>query len=236
MSLEGPKVECPFCKAVVGVGRLHCPSCGENMATTAGPPKAIRQREPGTRHPLVSVLRGLITVLLLLVIVMMFWPKVSPGELGTSADARMYRDKINWAERAMKKKEYNKTMLEEMEVNAHLARIVRDQPVSDSSIPVRVDEISIDAKKDTIIAYLNQKVWVIHLTYQFEMKPGVDDQGFAPEVLSAHLGHLPMVSVLKYFVVNRFEKTLANLSQEKKILGRVSRVAVTDGKVGFEIK
>ena len=65
------------------------------------------------------------------------------------------------------------------------------------------------------------------------MKPQAGDQGFDPEIVSAHLGHMPMVSALKFLVVNRFKKTLVNLSQEADIMQAMTQVQVREDRMRF---
>ena len=233
MQLDRQMVKCPHCKAAVEMGRVHCPSCGEKMTGGKKPPKRIKPRDPNAKNPMVVIFKFLFTLVLLGVIGLMFWPMESAHKPGSAAHARSYHNKINLAERAVRNGKYHGVELTEEEINGALAKIVQDQPAVGKTIPMSIETLSADIKKDTIIAYLNQKVWVIHLTYQFEMKPQAGDQGFDPEIVSAHLGHMPMVSALKFLVVNRFKKTLVNLSQEADIMQAMTQVQVREDRIRF---
>jgi hypothetical protein len=199
------------------------------------PPKRIKQRDPNAKNPALVMFKGLFTLTLIAITGLMLWPQASTGKKGTAADTARYRGKINLSEQAVKRKGHQRTVLTEQEINGHFATIVKDQGPGSGAIPIAIEELSTDIKKDTIIAYLNQKVWVIHLTYQFEMKPHAGEHGFDPEIVSAHLGHMPLVSVVKLFVVNRFKKTLTNLSQEQGIMRQMRRIQITEDKIAFEV-
>lgn len=233
MQFDRQLVRCPHCKASVEMGRVHCTSCGEKMTGGKKPPKRIKQRDPNVRNPVVAVLKGLLTLALLGVIGLMLWPMESSHKPGAMNHARSYHNKINLAVRAASEGTYHGVELTEQEINGALSMIVQDQPEVGKTIPMSIETISVDIKKDTIIAYLNQKVWVIHLSYQFEMKPQAGEQGFDPEIVSAHLGHMPMVSALKFLVVNRFKKTLINLSQEADIMKAMTQAQVREDRMRF---
>jgi hypothetical protein len=238
MAFNRPQVKCPSCKKAVDFGRVFCPLCGAAMNHGNQAPKKIRSAGSNDGGGIVgAVIRSVITIFLLLVIVLLLWPQESDSKIGTVEQAQILRKKINAMDKAIEAEQPFGAKLTEEEINAHLHRIVRAQPKSSSPATPVAEEISIDIlDTETMKIYTRTRIWKLVLTHQLILKPGVRENGFSPDIHSAHLGHLPMVSVLRMPVIQKFEKTLINLKQEKELLQNIDVIQIREDEVAFQVQ
>jgi endogenous inhibitor of DNA gyrase (YacG/DUF329 family) len=241
MAFNRPQVKCPSCKKAVDFGRVFCPHCGEAMNRGDRVPKPIRNR--GKQHKndgrgaIGTIVRACLTILLVIVIVLLLWPQESQSKIGSTAEGQLLRRRINAMEKAAATNQAFVEQLTEEEINAHLHLLVKAQPKPASIMTPVAEEISIDfINADTMQIYTRTRIWKFVLTHRLQMKPEAREGGFSPQITSAHLGHFPMVSVLRIPVITKFKKTLAHLKQEQALLKKIDVIQIKEDNVAFKVQ
>lgn len=170
-------------------------------------------------------------------IVLLLWPQESLSKIGSTTEGKLLRQRINAMEKAAATNQAFVEQLTEEEINAHLHLLVKAQPKPASIMTPVAEEISIDfINADTMQIYTRTRIWKFVLTHRLQMNPEAREGGFSPKITSAHLGHFPMVSVLRIPVITKFKKTLVHLKQEQALLEKIDVIQIKEDNVAFKVQ
>jgi hypothetical protein len=236
------QVLCPHCNHPNSVGKVFCGACGGNMQAAGKPPRIITDGPTGT--PFTRLLRFLFAVAAIVVpvalLLFLLNPRPGTGTAGKPLHAREYDkslERLRYGLQSSAEPFY--LDFTEEQLNARLARALASAPASSGfGFVVRGVNLDLLGGKDdpagprvrvTMMAVMKDK---LKLSHQAEVRLRAGENGLETELISAHLGQVPMPFNLKKLLVGqRIAQALAQGREERELLTRARAVQIADGAV-----
>ena len=240
-------IPCPKCGYDNELGRIFCHQCGTKLDLDQIKPvsrggKSLKRKRPSrVVGNIVRLCGWLVTVALLVAIVMMLLVPEVATVPSTPDDLASFALKRGRLESAVERKRSFTATISESELNAFLDSLGFDKAKTPRSFVEPMD-VQIQLSKDSVQVMVVARIRVgsmveKKLLLSMTGKPAVRDGGFVIQPVAASIGRLPLPSVIvekTAFVRSYFGRIFANLTEERKLLNRLSSIAVQPKQVVLE--
>lgn len=222
---------CPACRHQNPVGRLFCMQCGASMSAA----KAEQSREGSIFVSffrfLFQTIRLLIALALTGVIGLMLWPVIPGGLKGDVRDAQRLTQKMEILRRANLENKASTQRISELEVNAHLHRLIDQSTRPDASgLEYRILDLNTVINPDDVVVTMLSSFGPVKLSYEVTGIPLIESRNFTFQIRSARLGHLTMPGPLAGWLAGRVGHVLSRQDRDRDVLDKLDQMTLSQGE------
>lgn len=226
MEENGLMMRCAKCGEMNRLPGVHCKKCGAKLDFKAAEKRMMRADGWGG-HQIRNFIRMVVAVALLLIILLMIWPGQMTRTTGEEIDARRYRMKGELLIDALNRGVSETRVIEEREINAHLAEVVASQPAAKGGLSPVVEDVGARFFAGRAEAFIAVRRGPFTLTGHFFAEP----QGSKLVVTGAKAGHLPLPGLLGRLYAGSVGGVFRQMRNESRILRNLDTVVVSDGSI-----
>lgn len=228
------EVKCPACGKTNQPDKLFCKFCGAKLdlskARFDGGTKAVLGRVIG------RVVRLCVTLGLLVVLVLLLWPKAPGGAVGDAEDAERAHNQLAALHRAVQQNLPLTHTFSEAEANAYLAHLMSsaDPDEVTTAHGFQIQAVNLTFTADTVWVHIEAGWQIVTLTYAIELVPITDEAGLRVDVKHVVLGHLAVPGVLQERFAGRVWPVFEQMERERWVLDHMTRIALSEGELRLE--
>ena len=226
MEENGLMMRCAKCGEMNRLPVVHCKRCGAKLDFEAAEKRMMNAAGRGG-HRIHDFIRLMVAVALVLIILLMIWPGQMTRTTGEPIDAKRYRMKGELLIDALNRGVSGTQVIEEREINAHLAEVVAKQPAPGGGLSPVVEDVAARFFAGRAEAFIAVRRGPFTLTGHFFAEPA----GSKLVVTEAKVGHLPLPGALGRFYAGTTRGMFRQMQNEARILRNRDKVAVNDGSI-----
>ena len=214
---------------------MLCPSCGQKLhsgaASASVGQKVAKSAGKGILRLITGLIRLCVTLILLGLIGLFFWPVSSTGKGGQAEDAKRVRVVLDQVEKA-RGKQAVKVTLTEQQINSYLEEQVS---VTTSEGPLQLETLNVDVGEQDVVFFTGTALGPAKITWELTLVPAPQKGSFPFEVKQARVGHLPLLGdALKDFAGKKISGLFADFDNEQKALESVTDLKVKEGAIALQ--
>jgi hypothetical protein len=226
-------VKCQACGKANPLGRLYCMGCGTKLEVSeATVARAHMRGSSGATSVVLRLIRLALSASLLAVIVLVLRPVAPEGRAGTLDDANELGRKLTDLRDATEKQRQVDYRIEEAEVNAYIAEMLKKSPPSATTGPLAFDlrGIQVALREGELVVLLVTEHAPITLTQEIRVVPVRQDERWTFVVKGMRMGRLPLPAALATKLAARSAGAFSSLAKEQAL---IEQLAVLDVKKGW---
>ena len=222
------QVKCARCGTLNALNRVFCSKCGGKMdlsRITGG---------QGSDAPLIPrFLRLLVSVLILAIAGLMFWPVQPGGAPGSAADARAMTGTFLVFQQAIQNRTVVDQVVTEAQVNGYLAEILKQNSdaVNSEGFRLGIREINVAFTREDFVVLVLANWGPVSLSYEIKAVPSVKSGRFEVSVTGARWGHLPLPGPAADWISARVAGMFLRMEKELSVLNSLGRFDLGNGRV-----
>ena len=227
MGESGLMMRCTKCGEMNKLPTVHCKKCGAKLDFEAAERQMIQADGGSVGSRLRNGIRMVLIVALLGIVLLLIWPGTMARTVGEEIDAKRYRLKGELLIDALNRGEPEKQVIEEREINAHLAEVVANQPAPKGGLSSVVEDVAVRFSGGRAEVFIAVRRGPFTLTGRFEAKP----DGAEMSVTGAQAGHLPLPGILGKLYAHTVGGVFRQMRNESRILRNLDTAVVSDGSI-----
>ena len=227
MTDENMLIQCSQCGEVNRLPVIHCKKCGAKLDFDAAERRMQSSVVRTWREQLGTGVRLAVAFLLLLALALLIWPGKLGRVTGEEMDARRGRMKKELLLDALNRGVPASQELEEGEVNAFLADLLRRQPAPEGSWSPVIKDVAVNFRAGRAVLFIAVRRGPFTFTGHFFARP----EGGQLKVVGARAGHLPLPGVLGQGYALISSGVFRQMKDESRIMRNLDGVQVNAGSL-----
>lgn len=169
-----------------------------------------------------------VCVLIIVLMVMAFWPVRTPGVRGGPREADAYESKLAALSMAVVYGGTAQESFSERELNARLARLLDGNAHAREARGLRIGvrDLRVDVGESRASLYVNGRLAVLPFVLEYRFSSDSPRQ-----VEAVRMGRLPLIQPLKWMAVGHLRRLLRGVRPERDVLEHLQSLEIGDDKV-----